>query len=405
MNKKISLGLAIALITLIAAAAIVFTYNYTFNKFNSMISGVYDKEETYNRISELDSFIRSSYIGTLDETALRDSILSGFVAGIGDPNARYFTAAETQAMEQTDTGYTVGLGFEFERDQSGYILVTDVTVGSDADLNGLRTGDIIAAVNNTDVLHFSGGYDEAVALMNGSEGTKVKLYVKRTASDGVTEYFDVELVTKRIEIITVTSGEYDDIAGYIRIGGFNDRTDEQLKQAVDTAITSGSGSLIIDLRDNTGGSIATLQASLDVILNAGDIVTAFYRTSETVVVKTTEADVINMPIAVLVNEKTAATAELFALALKDNAGAQIIGTVTAGRGMLQETHKLGSGGSVRLSVAYLKTSSGRDFDKTGIKPDFEVKLPEGIEFASITDDTRPILDTQLIKAIEVANTF
>ncbi|MDR0987806.1 MAG: PDZ domain-containing protein [Ruminococcus sp.] len=404
MNKKISLGLAIAIAALVAAVAVIFTYNYALERFNSMISSVSDKEENYTRISELDTFVRASYIGLMDERLLLDSILEGYTAGIGDKYAEYFTAAETQAMSTNDTGYTVGLGISYEPDGSGYILITDVTTDSDAETLGLQTGDIITAVNNTDVIHFSAGYEEATALMKGDEGTKVKLYVKRTAEDGVAEYFDVELEAKRFEIVTVFTSVFDTV-GYIKITAFNDRTDDELSEAIDSVISEGAESLIFDIRDNPGGSIATLEGALDRILGAGDIVTAYYKDSETVVVKTTEAEVINMPMAVLMNERTTGTAELFASALKDNAGAQLVGVTTAGKGMLQETHKLGSGGSIRLSVAYLKTSSKRDFDRIGIKPDFEVKLPEGVVLSDINEAARLTQDTQLVKAIEVAGTF
>jgi carboxyl-terminal processing protease len=404
MNKTISIGLAIAIAALTAAIAVIVTYNYTLGKFNSMISSVSDKEENYTRISELDSFVRANYIGVLDEKILRDAILGGYITGIGDTNARYYTAAETQAMVQSDSGYTVGLGFDYQKEESGYILVTDVMPDSDADSKGIRKGDIITAVNNTDVIHYSSGYDEAVALMNGSEGTKIKLYVKRTAADGIAEYSDIELVTKKIEIVTVFTAQYDNI-GYIKITAFNDRTDDELGEAVDSLIADGSESLIFDLRDNPGGSIETLQSTLDVILGAGDIVTAHYKNEQKVVVKTTEADIINLPLTVLVNENTAASAELFALALKDEDSAQLVGVSTAGMGMLSETHKLGSGGSVKLSVAYLKTRTGLDFDKIGIKPDFEVKLPEGTVLANLNDTIRLFSDTQLVKAIEVAGTF
>jgi carboxyl-terminal processing protease len=340
----------------------------------------------------------------MDEKVLLDSILEGYTAGIGDQNAEYFTAAETQAMDTDDTGYKIGLGINYEPDGSGYIMITDVATNSDAETLGLKAGDIITAVNNTDVIHFSEGYKEAAALMDSSEGTKVKLYVKRTAEDGVAEYFDIELEAKRFEIVTVFSNIYD-TAGYIKITGFNDRTDDELGDAINSVISEGAESLIFDLRDNPGGSILTLGGALDKILGAGDIVTAYYKDSETVVVKTTEADVIKMPMAVLMNENTVGTAELFASALKDNAGAQLVGVFTAGKGMLQETHKLGSGGSIRLSVAYLKTSSKRDFDRIGIKPDFEVKLPEGVVLSEIHETLRLSQDTQLVKAIEVAGTF
>jgi carboxyl-terminal processing protease len=403
MNKKISIGAAIAFVAVVAAIAVIITYNYTLGRFNDMLSGISEREQNYTRISELDSYVRGNYINTPDEKTLLDSILRGYTDGIGDPYARYFTSAETAAQTAANTGFIIGLGFTYEKDPQGYIIVTSVREGSDAEAKGIKPGDVIAAVNNTDVMAFQGGYDEAVLLMNGTEGTKVKLYIKRIASDGIAEYTEYELTTQRTEIFSVF-GELIDEFGYIRIESFNDRTATQLKNISDDLIKQGATALIIDLRGNTGGSIATLEASVDVILGAGDIVTAVYKSREEVVVKTTEAAFINMKTVVLVDEKTAATAELFAFAMRDFALAQIVGVKTAGQGLLQETHKLGSGGSVRISVASLKTKSSGNFDKIGIKPDFEVKLPEGITLAQITPQNRMISDTQLSKAIEVAGT-
>jgi carboxyl-terminal processing protease len=403
MNKKISIGIAVALIAVVAAIAVIITYNFTLGRFNDMLSGISEREQNYTRISELDSYVRGNYINTPDEKNLLDSILRGYTAGIGDPYARYFTSAETAAGAATDTGFIIGLGFTYEKDPQGYIVVTSVREDSDAERLGIKTGDVIAAVNNTDVMAFQGGYDEAISLMNGTEGTRVKLYTKRIAEDGVAEYTEYELTTQRTEIFSVF-GEIIENIGYIKIETFNDRTGVQLKNVTDDLIKQGAKELIIDLRGNTGGTIANLESAVDVILGAGDIVTAVYKSREEVVVKTTEANFINLKTVVLVDEKTAGTAELFAFAMRDYALAQIVGVKTAGQGLLQETHKLGSGGSVRISVAILKTKSSGNFDKIGIKPDFEVKLPEGVTYDVITPENRLMSDTQLAKAIEIAGT-
>jgi carboxyl-terminal processing protease len=403
MNRKMSVGIAIAIAAMVAAIAVIITYNYTLGKFNDMLSGISEKEQNYTRISELDTYVRGNYINTPDEKILLDNILRGYVAGIGDPYARYYTSAETAAQVTSDTGFIFGLGFLYEKDEQGYIRITEVREDSDAYEKGIRADDVIAAVNNTDVVTFQGGYDEAVSLMNAPEGTRVKLYIKRIAADGVAEYTEYELTTQRTEIFTVF-GEMVENFGYIRIEGFNDRTGTQLDSVITGLVKQGAEALIIDLRGNTGGTIANLQSSVDVILGAGDIVTAVYKSREEVVVKTTEAVFYNIKTVVLVDEKTAGTAELFAFAMRDNALAQIVGTTTAGQGLLQETHKLGSGGSVKLSVASLKTKSSGNFDKVGLKPDFEVKLPEGITFDQITPGNRLISDTQLAKALEIAGT-
>jgi carboxyl-terminal processing protease len=404
MNKKMSVGIAITIAAIVAALAVIITYNYTLQRFNDMLSGISQREQNYTRISELDSYVRGNYINTPDDKLLLDSILRGYVAGIGDPYARYYTSAETAAQVSSDTGFIMGLGFNYEEDEQGYIKITEVREGSDAEAKGIRAGDVIAAVNNTDVTTFQGGYDEAVLLMNADEGTKVKLMMKRIADDGVAEYTEYELTTTRTEIFTVF-GEMVEDFGYIKITGFNDRTATQLGNVITELIKEGATALIIDLRGNTGGTITTLQSTVDVILGAGDIVTAVYKSREEVVVRTTESAFINMKTVVLVDEKTAGTAELFAFAMRDNALAQIVGAKTAGQGLLQETHKLGSGGSVKLSVASLKTKSSGNFDNIGLKPDFEVKLPDGVTLEQITPQNRLVSDTQLAKALEVAGTL
>jgi carboxyl-terminal processing protease len=404
MNRKMSVGIAVTIAAIAAALAVIITYNYTLGRFNDMLSGISQREQNYTRISELDSYVRGNYINQTDEKLLLDSILRGYVAGIGDPYARYFTSAETAAQTASDTGFIVGLGFDFEKDEQGYIRITAVAEDSEAEEKGILVGDTIAAVNNTDVVTFQGGYDEAALLLNSEEGTKVKLHIKRIASDGVAEYTEYELTTRRTEIFTVF-GEIVEEFGYISITGFNDRTATQLGGVTTELIKQGAKALIIDLRGNTGGNIPTLQSSVDVILGAGDIVTAVYKSHDEVVVRTTESSFINMKIVVLVDEKTAGTAELFAFAMRDNALAQIVGAKTAGQGLLQETHKLGSGGSVRLSVASLKTKSSGNFDKIGLKPDFEVKLPDGVSYEQITPQNRGVSDTQLAKALEIAGTM
>jgi carboxyl-terminal processing protease len=403
MNKKMSVGIAITIAAIVAALAVIITYNYTLKRFNDMLSGISQREQNYTRISELDSYVRGNYINTADEKLLLDSILRGYVEGIGDPYARYYTSAETAAQTASDTGFIMGLGFNYEKEEQGYIRITEVREGSDAEAKGIRAGDIIAAVNNTDVVTFQGGYDEAVLLINAEEGTKVKLLIKRIAADGIPEYSEYELTTTRTEIFTVF-GEMVENFGYIKITGFNDRTETQLGNVITELIKQGATALIIDLRGNTGGTIATLQSSVDVILGAGDIVTAVYKSREEVVVRTTEAAFINMKTVVLVDEKTAGTAELFAFAMRDYGLAQIVGAKTAGQGLLQETHKLGSGGSVKLSVASLKTKSSGNFDNIGLKPDFEVKLPDGVTLEQITPQNRLVSDTQLAKALEIAGT-
>ncbi|MCD7730962.1 MAG: S41 family peptidase [Oscillospiraceae bacterium] len=404
MNKKISLGIAIGVMALIAAATFIITYNYSMKVFNETVKNVSEKEEVYTRLSELDKYVRANYVGDIDEQALMDSIMEGYVEGLGDRYAVYYDAEEYAELLRKDAGIKVGLGITWEKEESGYIKITSVTEGSGADTAGLVAGDIITAVNNTDVIAYENGYDEAASLLSCEEGTKVKLHIKRVNDEGLSEFFSVELTSEKTEIISVT-GRLIDNVGYVKITTFNEKTANQLKSTLTSLIEDGAESLIFDLRGNLGGLIDSLGESLDCILGDCDVVTAQFIDHEEVVVKTTEAEKISMPMAVLVNSTTASCSELFAFALRDEANAQVVGTTTYGKGVMQYTHKLTGGAAVRVTVATLQTEQSGDYNGVGLKPQFEVSLPSDVDLSLLSDEEQLTQDTQLIKAIEVVQTI
>ncbi len=409
MNKKISLGIAIGLIALAAAATFIITYNYSLTVFNGKLSDVAERESVYARLSELDKYIRANYIGEIKEDAVMDEILRGYIEGIDDEYATYYTPSEYSEISDKAEGINVGLGFEFEKESSGYIKVTKIISGGPADDIGIIEGDIITAVNNKDVIAYEKGYEEAVSLLNCSEGTKIKLHIRRINNVGYSEFFSVDLVAEVIEIISVNGRIIEETeghkVGYVKIDTFNEKTPAQFQKLVNDLISRGADSLIFDIRDNLGGEMTSLESVLDFIIGAGDIVYATYKDKEEVVIKTTEADKITMPIAVLVNKNTASASELFAFALREHSNAQIIGEQTFGKGVMQYTHKLSNGGAIRLTVANLKTSESGDYNKIGIKPHYDIKIPEGIDISTLSNEDSLNYDTQLIKALEVVQTL
>lgn len=404
MNKRISIGLAIGLMALVAAATFVITYNYSMNVFNETVKSVSEKEGVYTKLSELDKYVRANYIGEIDESVLSDSIMAGYIEGIDDDYAVYYSADEYAKLLRKNEGVIIGLGFTWEKEESGYIKVVSVNEGSSAADAGIVPGDIITAVNNTDVIAYEKGYDEAVALLVCDEGTKVKLHIKRTNEIGIAEFFSVDVVSKKTEIISVT-GRLIDNVGYIKISTFNDKTPDQFRNMLNDLISQGAESLVFDLRGNLGGVMESLQGSLDCILGECDVVTAYYKDFEEVVIHTTEAEKIKMPMAVLVNSGTASCGELFAFALRDEAGAQIVGTSTYGKGVMQYTHKLTGGAAVRVTVATLQTRNSGDYNGVGIKPNFDIALPAEVDLSILSEEEQLVSDTQLIKAIEVVQTM
>lgn len=404
MNRKIPLGIAIGLMALDAAVTFIITYNFSLDTFNSKVRSVSERESIYAQLSEMDKYVRSNFWGAINEDLLTNSIMTGYVTGLDDRFAKYYSAEEYVQQTQTESGITVGLGFSYEKEESGYIKVTEVTAGSSADQAGLVVGDVITAVNNTNVIAYENGYDEAVSLFKCDEGTKVKLHIKRVNEEGATEFPAIEVVSERMEIISVTGRLIDNIA-YIKITTFNEKTPDQFKHELGKLISDGAEMLIFDIRNNLGGLTESLQGTLDAILGDSDVVTAYYKNSSEVVVHTTEAEQVRMPMAIIVNGNTASCAELFAFALRDEANAQIVGTTSYGKGVMQKTHKLTGGSAVRITVATLQTKNSGDYNGIGIKPNFEVALPAEVELSALSEDQQLVYDTQLIKAIEVVSTI
>ncbi len=403
MNKKLSLGVTIGLMALTAAVTFIITYNYSLGVFNEKVKSVSEKEGFYTKLAELDKYVRANYFTDLNEEDLLDGIIKGYVSGLDDPYATYYSEEEYASLAAKETGIATGLGFNYEREQSGYIVITDVTENTSAADKGLVQGDVITAVNNTDVIAFEGGYDAAVKLFNCAEGTKVKLHIKRITSDGIAEFFSIDVISSTTEIVSVTSHMID-TRGYIKISAFNDKTPEQFKSQLDTILSQGATSLILDLRGNSSDRVSAMGDTVDYLLGAGQIVTAKHKDNSEVIVETTEANQVKLPMVVLVDNNTASCGELFAFALRDNAGAQTVGMTTYGKGVMQVTNKLTDGSAVRISVAILQTEKSGDFNGVGMKPQFEVALPPDVTLSDLTAENHD-RDTQLQKAIEVADTI
>lgn len=404
MNKKISLGITIGLMALAAAVTFIITYNFSLDVFNSKVKSVSEKESIYAKLSEMDKYVRTNFISDIDEDMLTDSIMKGYAAGLDDRYAQYYSAEEYAEQTRKESGVTIGLGFNWDKEESGYIKIVSVMENSSAEKAGLVAGDVITAVNNTDVIAYENGYDEAVALFSCDEGTKVKLHIKRLNEEGASEFFPVDLVSEKTEIISVTGRLIDNIA-YIKITTFNEKTPEQFKNILNDLISKGAEMAVFDVRNNLGGLTESLQGTLDCILGDCNVVTAYYRDSTEVVIHTTEAEQIKMPMAVLVNGGTASCSELFAFALRDEANAQIVGSTSFGKGVMQKTHKLTGGAAIKITVATLQTKASGDYNGIGIKPNFEVTLPAEVDLESISEEQQLQYDTQLSKAIEVVQTI
>lgn len=391
MNKKISLGLAISLVAIGCAITFVLTWTLSLGIYNSKISSADKYTGVYEKLKEMDVTVKANYIGTLSEENIQNGIINGYVSGIGDKYAGYIPANSYYELQQTTSGVVTGPGFEAEDNGSGYLAITYVYKGGSAEANNVKVGDIITEIDGRSLLSM----EPATALerISGDVGTKLSLHLLRG-----TEEFNVSLIRQQITISSVTDKMLGDGIGYIKISAFNGKTAEQFSEALNSLRTDGAKSLIIDLRQNGGGTISSLKPMLNRLISAAVVATAEYRGGvKKTLIETDSSDIISMKTAILVDGGTASAAELFAVALKDEGGAVLVGTQTYGKGVIQNTYELSDGSALSFSTAKIIPSKSEPYDGVGLKPDYVIELPAGISLEYLTDET----DTQLQKALEI----
>lgn len=391
MNKKISLGITISLIAIGCAITFVLTWTVSQSIYNSKIASSEKFEGVYEKLKEMDATVRGNYIGTVSDDALENAILDGYVKGIGDPYAYYLPPSSYFEMEQTNNGVVNGAGFEAEPDGSGYLTITRIYKGGSAESNGVQVGDVITEIDSRSLLSMSAS--EAQERLSGETGTKLSL---RLVRDG--ELLSVTLIRQQIDIESVTREMLGNNIGYIRITTFNAKTSEQFSAALDYIKARGAKALIIDLRQNGGGVVSALKPMLNRLISSAVVATAEYAGGvRRTLIETDSEESLSIPIALLVDGGTASASELFAVALRDEQGARLIGTQTYGKAVMQNTQEFSDGSALTITVATIIPSKSSPYNGVGLKPDFVVELPAGMTPDQLTKES----DTQLLKAIEI----
>ena len=366
MNKKISLGLALSLIAIASAVTFILTSFFSLQSFNKKVVDVNEKSKKYNSLQVLDSYVRENYLGDINENDLSDGILKGYISGLDDKYSRYLTEEEYLSEQSEDEGQLVGLGLTLSKDDNGYIRIAEIMQDSPVVDAGLQVGDIITIIDGVDVL--AAGFEESVESMRGTEGSEIKLTVRR---DGIDK--DYTFTRRSIEMITVSGEMINERVGYIKISGFKKNTPQQFIDTLERLTSNGAKAIIFDVRDNGGGIVDSLSDCVDPLLPEGVIATAEYKDGHSETLVYSDATELDIPMVVLVNNNTASAAELFAASLRDFGGAVLVGERTYGKGVMQQTTEFDKKGAVVLTVAKYKTTVSECYDGIGITPDYTVE--------------------------------
>jgi len=393
MNKKISLGAALALMMLVAAITFNITHDFVINQANNRMIDLRERERSVEKFSQINRLVREHFNGVIDETYLMDSVARGFLAGIGDPHAVYHDAITFEAIQRAQASPVAGIGAALRANPEGdgYIYVEEVFADSPALAADIQPGDLIIQVDGVDV-----NPENSVSMLesiSGERDTRLSLTIR--SEDNVDRV--VEMIRRIVTVPSVHARMLEDTQiGYIIISEFNQHTPDQFRRERDRMISGGAQSLIFDVRDSNGDRINDAARILDSLIPAGVIVSSRDNHGNDDVMFSSTGTGLEMPMVVLQNAGTTGPAELFSQVLKDYGVASSVGATTAGKGVILETLQLIDGSAIEITVALLVSPSGVIFNNTGVRADYDVALDGN--WRTLDENTDP----QLRKAIELA---
>mgnify|MGYP001771194636 FL=1 len=371
MSKKVNLAVA-ATVTLIAmAVTFSITMVVSMDMFNNIVSGVKNREQMYNKLAEIDRYVRNNEYAEINEDTLNDTIASGYMLGINDPYARYYSAKAYSERMGLENGRLMNVGVSVIKDSSsGYARILRVYDGSPAAENGLEAGGFITAINGTGVRTMTDTAAINSALI-GEEGTTVSISYLTPDRQEQT----MDLVHANYTTTTVFAQLLDGNVAYIDIDAFSANTGLEFRSAVDSMLNQGAVAFVFDLRDNTGETLNSALIAADYCVPAGLVAQSQAKDGTVTDLRVSDDHEVTLPMACLVNESTAGGAELFANALRKMSGANLVGTTTAGMGvLLSDPQSFSDGSAAVITVGLLLDNQGETWNGAGLTPDVDAAL-------------------------------
>ncbi len=327
-------------------------------------------DEVVQKLMLLEEGIDEYYLGDVDEAALEDSLYHGLVDGLDDPYSTYYSEEELEEVMESAEGIYYGIGAYIGLDTaSGYCKITKVMDGTPAMEAGLQAEDIIVEVDGEDMWGIT--TSEIVTYIKGPEHTTVDLTIYR---EGELDYLDITVERRKIETPTVVYEMDENKIATIQITQFDEVTTDQFKDSLKQAEQEGMKALVLDLRDNPGGSLATVVDIAGELLPKGLVVYTEDKAGERKEYKSDGKNEIQVPVVVLVNENSASASEILAGAIQDYKKGTILGTTTFGKGIVQKIFPMSDGSALKLTISHYYTPAGNDIHGVGIVPDEELEL-------------------------------
>lgn len=358
--------------------------------------GQISMEDVGNKLESLEKFVNQYYYydDEIDMNAAAEKIYAAYIAGLNDKYSAYYTAEELQQKMEDINGAYCGIGAVVSQYENGEIVVLLPYEGTPAEEAGLQPGDIILSIDGTNITGMD--LDEAVSMVKGEEGTEALFKIRRGE-----EEFEVNITRRQVDVPTVSHELLDGDVGYVYVSAFELTTPAQFTEAIEELLNQGARGIVFDLRDNGGGALDAVIKMLDYILPEELLMYEEdkYGNRQNYYSEAGCMDE-NIPMAVIINEKSASASEVFTGALQDYKRAKVFGTKSYGKGVVQNLLPLSDGSGIKLTIAEYFTPLGRNFNNNGIDPDETVELPKEEEAYHENGYLKDEYDTQMNAAVE-----
>lgn len=353
-----------------------------------LLTGEFEK---YRKLFSIREELYKKYDGTIDDSKLLDGAIKGMTNALGDPYTVYMTKEEASDFMSKMQGNFSGVGIQLDVKDNKIVVVTPIE-GSPAEKAGILKGDVILKVDDKDVT--AEEYDKVITMIRGTKGTNVKLTLTREGK-GI---FEANLTRDTITVKSVKEEIIQDGIALVSISSFDEHTDQEFLDTLNSLKTNGVKGIILDLRGNPGGYLST----------AVNVVSQFIP-KDKVIVSTkdkngseeksfsTGGDYIGAPLVVLVDDSTASAAEIVAGALKDYKAATLVGVTTFGKGVVQSPIEMSDGTLLKVTVSKWYTPNGNNIHKAGIEPDVKVEYSKELLSSPYNRSTDP----QFAQALEL----